>query len=607
VKIGLVVKTYHLASGARVTDDGRMFLRETVRRKNGKEHRYWSVVENRRLHGGGNVQKTLLYLGEINDSQQAGWCEAIAALAEKAPVQLCLFPADRRPPPHVSADCVQIRMDQLELRRPRQWGACWLALELWKKLRLDEFWGPRLPTSREGTKWLHVLKTLVTYRLIDPGSEFRLHRLWYDRTAMADLLGEDFRPAAKENLYRCLDKLLCHRDALFEHLGPRWSDLFGARFEVLLYDLTSTYFEIDPPDPAYSKRRYGYSRDKRSDCVQVVIALVVTPEGFPLAYEVLPGNTQDKQTLPAFLRHIESRYGKAQRIWIMDRGVPTEEVLAEMRASDPPVHYLVGTPKGQLSRLEHAFAGQPWEEVRENLAVKLLPEDGEVYVLARSGDRVLKERGIRKRKLKRLWKRLKELQSMKRQTREQLLMRLGAARHEAGQFWRLVEVRTDPFRFSLNREALRQIRRHEGHYILRSNLVARDPAHLWRMYMRLGEVEQAFKELKNDLGLRPIYHQLEHRIEAHIFVAFMAYCLQVTLKNLLRQHACGLTPPRVIEQMAGIQMLDVVAPTTTGKWLTMSRYTQPDRTTHLLISLLRLQLPPQPPPQITADMPINHA
>jgi transposase len=582
-----------------------MFLRHTTRRKDGKEHRYWSVVESRRLRGGGSAQKTLLYLGEINDSQQAGWCKAIEAVAGGQPTQLCLFPADREPPATVAH--VQIRMDKLQLRRPRQWGACWLALELWSRLRLDEFWAPRLPASREGTRWINVLKTLVCYRLIDPGSEFRLHRLWYDRTAMADLLGDDFRPAAKENLYRCLDKLLKHRDDLFDHLLPRWKDLFGARFEVLLYDLTSTYFEIDPPDPATSKRRHGYSRDKRSDCVQVVIALVVTPEGFPLAYEVLPGNTQDKQTLRGFLRHIETRYGKAERVWVMDRGVPTEEMLTEMRQSDPPVHYLVGTPKGQLGRLEEAFASQPWEQVRDQLTVKLLAEDGDVYVLTRSGDRVQKERAIRRRKLKRLWRRLNELAAMKRQTHEQLLMRLGAARQDAGQFWKLVRIETEPFSFTLDRVVLRQMRRREGHYILRSNLSARDPAALWRMYMRLGEVEQAFKELKNDLGLRPIHHQLEHRIEAHIFVAFMAYCLQVTLKNLLRHHAGGLTPPRVIEQLAGIQMLDVWAPTTTGQWLSMSRYTQPDHATQLLLTLLGLHLPPQPPPKISPLAPTDHA
>ena len=581
-----------------------MFLRHTTRRKDGKAHRYWSVVENRRLRGGGSAQKTLLYLGEINDSQHAGWCKAIEAVTGGRSASLYLFPADRQPPASVAH--VQIQMDKMQLRRPRQWGACWLALELWARLGLDEFWAPRLPDSREGTRWLHVLKTLVAYRLIDPGSEFRLHRLWYDRTAMADLLGDDFRPAAKENLYRCLDKLLKHRDDLFDHLVPRWKDLFGARFEVLLYDLTSTYFEIDPPDPATSKRRHGYSRDKRSDCVQVVIALVVTPEGFPLAYEVLPGNTQDKQTLRGFLRHIETRYGKAERVWVMDRGVPTEEMLCEMRQSDPPVHYLVGTPKGQLGRLEEAFASQPWEQVRDQLTVKWLAEDGDVYVLTRSGDRVQKERAIRRRKLKRLWRRLNELAAMKRQTREQLLMRLGAARQDAGQFWKLVQIQTEPFAFTLNRSALRQMRRREGHYVLRSNLSARDPAMLWRMYMRLGEVEQAFKELKNDLGLRPIHHQLDHRIEAHIFVAFMAYCLQVTLKNLLREHAGGLTPPRVMEQMASIQMLDVWAPTTTGQWLSMSRYTQPDRATQLMVTLLGLHLPPQPPPKISALAPTQH-
>lgn len=337
----------------------------------------------------------------------------------------------------------------------------------------------------------------------------------------------------------------------------------------------------------------------------MVIALIVNPEGFPLAYEVLPGNTQDKQTLKGFLASIEQRYGKADRIWVMDRGVPTEETLGIMRKSDPPVHYLVGTPKGLLSRLEGAFLDRSWKEVREQLDVKVLQKEDEVYVLARSGDRIQKERAIRRRRLKRLWRRLHELATMKRQSREKLLMRLGAAKQEAGQTWRLVEVQTPPFSFRLNRKALRETRCREGRYLLRTNLKDNDPASLWKMYMRLIEVEQAFKELENDLALRPIHHQLEHRIEAHIFVAFMAYCLQVTLKNLLRMQACGLTPPRVMEQMAAIQMLDVQAPTTTGQWLSMSRYTQPEPAQQLLLSMLDLELPPQPPPRITTTMPPN--
>ena len=291
----------------------------------------------------------------------------------------------------------------------------------------------------------------------------------------------------------------------------------------------------------------------------------------------------------------------------MDRGVPTEETISEMQTNNPPVHYLVGTPKGRLNRLETSFLACEWQQVREKLDVKLLKQDGETYVLTRSGDRAQKERAIRRRKLKRLWRRLTELAAMKRQSQEQLLMRVGAAKQNAGRVWQLVDVQLTPFAFRLDRQALRDVRRREGHYLLRTNLSSQDPTQLWRMYMRLSEVEQAFKELKNDLGLRPIHHQLERRIEAHIFVAFMAYCLQVTLKHLLRSHAGGLTPPRVMEQMAGIQMLDVLAPTTTGQWLSMSRYTQPDRTQQLLLSMLGLELPQQPPPKITSAMPVGRA
>jgi transposase len=256
---------------------------------------------------------------------------------------------------------LQVRLDAMELRRPRQWGACWLSCHLYEQLELDRFWTERLPDSREGTSWRHILQTLVCYRLIDPGSEWRLHRQWFEQSAMGDLLGEDYSLVSKNALYRCLDKVLAHKTALFSHLRQRWQDLFGASFEVLLYDLTSTYFESDPPDDENDKRRYGYSRDKRSDCVQVVIALIVTPEGFPLAYEVLPGNTADNTTLRGFLQKIENQYGRAQRIWVMDRGIPTDEVLAEMRQSDPPISYLVGTPKGRLTQLEKALLERPWQ------------------------------------------------------------------------------------------------------------------------------------------------------------------------------------------------------------------------------------------------------
>jgi hypothetical protein len=582
-----------------------MYLRFARRRKDGKEHRYWSIVESRRCAGGRVVQRPVLYLGEINDSQHAAWCRVIEGVDEGSGRhrQLALFPADRTVPDHAKGFGVQVRLDAMELHRPRQWGACWLACHLYEQLQLDRFFAPLLPNSREGTNWQHILQTLVCYRLIDPGSEWRLHRQWFESSAMADLLGEDYGLVAKNALYRCLDKLLPHKAALFSHLRARWQDLFAAKFDVLLYDLTSTYFESPPPDDETDKRRHGYSRDKRSDCVQVMIALIVTPEGFPLGYEVLPGNTADCTTLRDMLRKIEAQYGKANRVWVMDRGIPTEEVLAEMRAADPPVSYLVGTPKGRLSKLEKHLVTLPWQAVREGVDVKLLPQDQELYVLAQSHARINKERAMRRRKLKWLWARLKEIADMDLD-REELLMKLGAARARAWAAWRLVNVEAVPegaaLRFTLDRAKLRQVRRREGRYLLRTNLTGKDPAELWRFYIQLVEIEAAFKTMKDDLQLRPIHHQLEQRIEAHIFVAFLAYCLHVTLRARLKPLAPGLTPRAVLDKFAAIQMLDVHFPTTDGRTLILSRYTELTADQKILVRQLKLDLPLQPPPRITA-------
>ena len=582
-----------------------MFLRFNRRFKDGKEHRYWNIVENKRCASGKVVQRQVLYLGEINDAQHEAWCQLIEAFDEGARRhrQLALFPADREVPRHAEGHGVRVRLDAMELHRPRQWGACWLACRLYEQLDLDQFWTSRLPDSRKGTRWRHILQTLVCYRLIDPGSEWRLHRLWFEQSAMADLLGADYALAEKNALYRCLDKLLAHKAALFDHLHQRWQDLFGASFEVLLYDLTSTYFESAPPEDEDDKRRYGYSRDKRRDCVQVVIALIVTPEGFPIAYEVLPGNTADCKTLRDMLRKIEAQYGKAQRIWVMDRGIPTEEVLAEMRQADPPISYLVGTPKGRLSKLEKALLGLPWQAVRQGVDVKLLPQEQELYVLAQSHARIHKERAMRRRKLKWLWARLKQISDMEID-REELLMKLGAARAKARAAWRLIDVEVAPdsatFSFALNRQKLRQVRRREGRYLLRTNLCGQEPAQLWQFYIQLVEIEAAFKNLKDDLQLRPIYHQLESRIEAHIFVAFLAYCLHVTLRARLKPLAPGLTPRAVLDKFAAIQMLDVHFPTTDGRTLILSRYTELNADQKLLVKQLKLNLPSQPAPRITA-------
>jgi len=594
-----------------------MFLRSKVRRKDGKSHRYWSVVENRRVAGGRVVQKQVLYLGELNDAQRAGWVRTIETFEEqsgskrKTPRarQLALFPDDRTPPDDLTCEVAQIRLDQIQLRRPRQWGACWLATHLWDMLDLDRFWKQRLGVSRKKTDWTNVLKALCAYRFIAPGSEWRFHREWYDNSAMADLLDEDFSLAQKDKPYRLLDRLLEHRDDLFTHLKSRWGQLFNVGFDVLLYDLTSTYFESDPPPrDSKSKKKFGYSRDHRPDCVQVVIALVVTPEGLPLAYEVYPGNTRDSNTLRDFLKKIEDRYGNADRIWLMDRGIPTEETLKEMRESR--IDYLVGTPKGRLDKLEKQLLDQPWIKARDSVSLKVLPQDGEHYVLVKSAARVGKERSMRRRRLKRLWARLHEIRAMKRLSRDELLLKLGGARKDAGRAWSLVSIETPEanqpvneatFSFSLNREKLRQSVAREGRYLLRAFTDRHPPEKIWEFYLLLTRVEQAFKDLKGDLSVRPIYHQRDNRIEAHIFLSFLAYCFHATLRQMSRGQAGGLTSAAIIEKLQSIQMIDIHLPTTDGRRIVLSRYTEPEPDIRLLLNKLNLTLPKQPPPKVYAN------
>ena len=584
-----------------------MFLRCHRRKKDGKEHRYYSVEESRRLQSGKVVQRRVLYLGEINDSQQAGWRKTLEVFDEqrRRATTLSLFTEDRPAPADV-VDTIQVKLSEMQLRRARPYGNCWLGCELWRQLELDRFWEQKLPRGREGVSWAQVLQLLVVNRLIDPGSEFRLHRHWFDQSAMDVLLGVDFSVAEKDRLYRCLDRILEHKQELFQHLQQRWKELFDAQFEVLLYDLTSTYVEGEAEQNPKAKR--GYSRDGRPDCKQVVVALVITPEGFPLAYEVMDGNTSDKTTLRGFLKKIEGLYGKARRVWLMDRGIPTEAVLAEMRASEQEMFYLVGTPRGRVSKYEKHWLDLPWRKVRDSVEVKLFSQDGELYVLAKSEGRQAKEIAIRRKKLARL---MRKLRAMRRSCpkRDQLLMRVGAAKTEAGRAFGFVkinlpktgqEVTRETFTFQVDKAKLKDAQLRDGHYLLRTNLVAEDPAVLWDRYMQLVQIEAAFKCLKNELGIRPIYHQLEHRVEAHILVAFLAYCLTMTLKWRLQAHAPGLTPRAVLEKLASIQTLDVWLPTTDGRYLVMPRYTEPEADLALLLHQLRIVLPKQPLPRLVA-------
>jgi transposase len=585
-----------------------MFLRSNNRKKDGKDHRYFSIVENHRLASDKTVQRTVLYLGEINDQQQAAWRKTLSVFDEEQQeyANLSLFPDDREIPAD-AVDSLQVKVSGLELRRPRVFGSCWLGCELWGQLGLHEFWDSRLAGSREDVAWEKVLQLLVVNRLLDPGSEFRVHRQWYLSTAMDALLGTDFAVAEKDRLYRCLDRVLEHKQELFVWLRQKWADLFQAEFEVLLYDLTSTYFEGAMEENP--KAKYGHSRDKRTDCLQVVIALVITPDGFPLAYEVLDGNTSDRATLRGFLDKIEKTYGKAKRMWVMDRGIPSEEILREMRDPAREIFYLVGTPKGKIQQYEKKWLDLPWQKVRESVEVKLFEQDGELYVLAKSAGRQAKETAMRRKRLARLFRKLR---AMRRSlpSRDQLLMRLGAAKSAAGRAFQFVhlqvpgedqEVTRETFQFRVDKKKLQAAEWRDGHYLLRSNLTAGDPSVLWARYVQLTQIESVFRSLKSELGIRPIYHQLEHRVDAHILIAFLAYCLQITLKQRLLLHAPGLTPTAVLEKLAEIQMIDIWIPTVDQRWLILPRYTQPSSDTKLLIEKLRLELPSQPPPRLTAQ------
>lgn len=585
-----------------------MFLRSTNRKKDGKDHRYFSIVENRRLPGDRTVQRTVLYLGEINDQQQAGWRKTLEVFDEDEQryTTMSLFPEDREIPAD-AVDSVQVRLSGLQLRRPRIFGNCWLGCELWHHLGLDEFWRQRLPEAREAVSWEKVLRLLVVNRLLDPGSEFHVHRQWFVDSAMDELLETDFAVAEKDRLYRCLDRVLSHKQELFVWLKQKWADLFHADFEVLLYDLTSTYFEGEMERNPKAKR--GYSRDKRPDCLQLVIALVVTPDGFPLAYEVMNGNTSDRTTLRGFLQKIEDTYGKAQRVWVMDRGIPTEAILKEMREPERQMFYLVGTPKGRINQHEKKWLDLPWQKVRDSVEVKLYQHEGELYVLAKSEGRQAKENAMRRKRLARL---LRKLRVMRKSLpkRDQLLLRIGAAKKEAGRAFGFVKIQIpkadqavtrETFSFQVDKTKLKAAEQRDGHYLLRSNLTGEDPAVLWTRYVQLTQIESVFRSLKSELGIRPIYHQLEHRADAHVLIAFLAYCLQVTLKNRLMIHAPGLTPAAVLEKLATIQMVEVWIPMLDGRWLVLPRHTQPEKDVQAVLDHLHLTLPSQPPPRIKSS------
>jgi transposase len=589
-----------------VCDTTGMYLKTHKREKNGKVNEYYSIVEKRKVANGHYVQKTVLYLGEISDSQKKSWNKSIEVLNEQnKPVHKTLFALHDDDDICENIDAIALRLSEIKLEKPRAFGNCWLGCEIWDQLGLDTFWSCRIDTVKSPVAYSKVLKLLTVNRLIKPGSEFYVHHHWFEQTAMDFLLDCDFQVAEKNRLYRCLDRTLPYKDELCRHLKKQWKTMFQLEYDVLLYDLTSTYFEgLCRRNP---KARFGHSKDRRSDCRQVLVALVVTPEGFPINYEVLAGNTAEQTTLADLMAKIEKMYGKARRVWLMDRGIPTEQALAAMRESG--VDYLVGTPRKLLEEFQGELMNKNWQQVNESVYVKHLRKEGECYVLALSKSRMSKERAIRKRKLRRYLDGLAKLQKNYRD-RDRFMKRLGVLQHEAGSCRHCVDLQLPAqgkrvskknFRFIFNYQKYRAMIYRDGMYFLRTNQTGKEAVELWQQYMLQCHVEQAFKELKSDLGIRPVYHHKEERVDAHIFVAFLSYCLQATLRQKLRNDAWGLTSQAVLETLSRIQLLNVSIPTQDGRTLRMQRYTEPELEHKLILEKLNVTLPPQSPPKIYRD------
>ena len=575
-----------------------MFLRPHHRDKDGKRHTYWSLVETIRTADGPR-QRTLCHLGELNDSAQTRWLKTIEVFNDAGERhQLKLFPAEVAPPPD-DAEVAQVLVQRVRLERTRHLGPALLGLALWRQLRLDKFFEARLDDAPADIPWSRVAAVLAINRLCAPGSELAIEERWYPTTALDDLLHLPDGAINDTRLYRALDHLLPHKTALERHLTARYGALFAAEFDVLLYDLTSSYVEGAAPKNPMMHR--GYSRDHRPDCLQVVLAVIVNVDGFPLSYETFDGNRADVTTLETVMRMIERKYGQARRIWVFDRGIVSDANLAAIRRRGG--QYLVGTRRSTLRHVERALLDGPWTQVRDEVEAQLVPIPGgtETYVLCRSTARREKELAIRRRFSTRLEDRLRGLAQrvatgrLKHRAKiERVLGRLQASyasvadlyqmavREEDGQLrlhWQLIE----------DRRAWRDAR--EGAYLLRTNLVGQTVEELWTKYIQLTEAEAAFRALKSELAIRPVFHQLERRVKAHLLIAFLGYALWVTLKHLLRRHGTGLTPAQALAHLATLQSADIVLPTTDGREIRLRRVTEPTPEQQRLLDQLEIPIP----------------
>ena len=589
-----------------------MFLRPNHRSKDGKEHTYWSLVESVRTPDGPR-QRTVCHLGELNGSDQARWLRTVEVFNEQGEAQqLRLFPAHVEPPAD-DPQVARVLVHRVRLERTRQFGACYLGLDLWRRLALDRFFEQAVDDDPADVPWSRVAAVLAINRLCDPGSELAVEQRWYPSTALDDLLGIEDGKINDTRLYRCLDRILPHKTKLERHLKERYGALFEAEFDVLLYDLTSTYVEGAAEKNPMMRR--GYSRDHRPDCEQMVIALIVNSEGFPFSYETFDGNRADVSTMEAILRMVERKYGKARRIWVFDRGIVSEENLAAIRKRGG--QYLVGTPRSQMKRFEAELSQDDWTRVRPEVEVKkvAIPQGEETYILCRTAGRKEKEQAIRNRFSSRMEKALQGLQKTIAQgrlkDRHKMERRLGKiqARHPSVNDLYEVSLRDTAegvrlsWQIKEDRKNWRESR--EGAYLLRTNLQADTAEELWAKYMQLTEAEAAFRALKSELAIRPLFHQKESRVKAHVMVAFLGYALWVTLKHLLRRRAAvepkpsvsgvenaqPFSPMRALSLLSTLQSADIVLPTTDGREIRLRRITEPTAEQKSLLQQLRLSLP----------------
>lgn len=589
-----------------------MFLRPNYRSKDGKNHTYWSLVETVRTPDGPR-QKTLCYLGELNSSAQTRWLKTIEVFNEQGEAQqLRLFPSHVEVPAD-DPQVARVLLNKVRLERTRQFGACYLGLELWKRLELDRFFEQALDRAPADVPWSRIAALLAINRLCSPGSELAVEQRWYPATALDDLLEMEEGKINDTRLYRCLDRILPYKTKLERHLKERYGLLFGAEFDVLLYDLTSTYVEGAAEDNPMMRR--GYSRDHRPDCEQMVIALIVNVEGFPFSYETFDGNRADVSTMEVILRMVERKYGKARRIWVFDRGVVSEENLAAIRKRGG--QYLVGTPRRQMKQFEAELRKEDWKQVQPEVEVKkvAIPQGEETYILCRTAGRREKEQAIRKRFCSRMEKALQRLEKAiatgKLKDRNRMERRLGkiqARNPSVNDLYELSLRETSEgmrlfWQMREDRRRWREAR--EGAYLLRTNLSAETPEELWSKYMQLTEAEASFRALKSELAVRPLFHQKERRVKAHVLVAFLGYALWVTLKHLLKRrpavvpkpsasgvdNAQPFSPLKALALLSKLHSGDIVLPTTDGREIRLRRVTEPTAEQKSLLHQLGISLP----------------